>query len=195
MIYKLIGTLLEKYEDRLIINVSGVCYEVFIAAQTFNKAPDINSPCSIYTDFIIKENSQTLYGFFALAEKTIFQELLKINGIGPKVALNILSTFTLQEFATHITQKNTKELTKVVGLGAKTADKICLELSHKKKIFEGINMPQEEHKSVTIKEEVHQALRKLGYEIAEIEKLIESCYTNQESSAKLIKDILRQTKL
>ena len=126
MIYAVKGKIFEKSEGKIAVMTNcGVVYEINVSLLTFSKVED---EVLFYVTEVIKENEYSLYGFVDKNEKKIFDMLLKINGVGPKVALGILSTLTPEEFVEVVKNKDIKTLTKVPGIGPKSAKRILMEM-------------------------------------------------------------------
>ena len=126
MIYALKGKIFEKSEGKIALMTNcGIIYEISVSLLTFSQVED---EVLFYITEVIKENEYSLYGFINKNEKKIFDMLLKINGVGPKVALGILSTLTPEEFVEVIRNKDIKTLTKVPGIGPKSAKRILIEM-------------------------------------------------------------------
>ena len=126
MIYAVKGKIFEKSEGKIAVMTNcGVVYEINVSLLTFSKVED---EVLFYITEVIKENEYSLYGFVDKNEKKIFDMLLKINGVGPKVALGILSTLTPEEFVEVVKNKDIKTLTKVPGIGPKSAKRILMEM-------------------------------------------------------------------
>jgi len=125
------GVLDRKEPSRVAVDVNGVGYEVFIPLSTYEKLPVIGSQVKLYTYYHVREDAVHLYGFLSPEEKEIFELALSISGIGPKVALSILSAISANEFRRAIAQGDMRTLTKVPGIGKKSAERIILELKEK----------------------------------------------------------------
>ena len=131
MIARLAGTLLSKQPPHMVIDVAGVGYEVEAPLPVFYDLPAVGQPVVILTHLSVKEDSHTLYGFASEAERTLFRQLLKISGIGAKLALSILSGASSQDLARYVAERDTAALTRVPGIGKKTAERIIIELRDK----------------------------------------------------------------
>ena len=131
MIARLAGTLLSKQPPLMVIDVGGVGYEVEAPLSVFYNLPETGQPLVILTHLSVKEDSHTLYGFSSEAERTLFRQLLKISGIGAKLALTILSGATGEELSRYVMERDTAALTRLPGIGKKTAERIIIELRDK----------------------------------------------------------------
>ncbi|ALG67157.1 Holliday junction branch migration protein RuvA [Beggiatoa leptomitoformis] len=128
MISRLCGLLLEKSPPMLVIDVQGVGYEVEAPMSTFYKLPELNQPVNLFTHLLIREDAHHLVGFISDAERRMFRELIRVNGVGAKLALSILSAMDLTLFATSIQQADTTRLIKIPGVGKKTAERLVIEM-------------------------------------------------------------------
>ena len=128
MIAFLIGEIEEKREGMLQLNVNGVGYELSISNSTLSTLPDVGETTKILTYMAVREEGVYLFGFSTKEEKEIFLKLITVNGIGPKVAISILSGMTISDFINAVLCGDARSLSKIKGLGAKTAERICLEL-------------------------------------------------------------------
>jgi Holliday junction DNA helicase RuvA len=131
MIGRLSGVLLEKNPPQLLLDVQGVAYEVDVPMSTFYNLPNNGDRITLFTHLVVREDAHLLYGFGSDAERRAFRQLLKVNGIGAKIALAVLSGLSVGELAQAITLQESGRLTKVPGIGKKTAERILLELKDK----------------------------------------------------------------
>lgn len=131
MIARLSGTLVSKQPPLLVIDVAGVGYEVEAPLRVFPDLPEIGQPLTILTHLSVKEDAHTLYGFGSEGERRLFRQLLKISGIGAKLALSILSGASGDELARYVADRDTAALTQLPGIGKKTAERIIIELQDK----------------------------------------------------------------
>ncbi|MDD2684527.1 MAG: Holliday junction branch migration protein RuvA [Gallionella sp.] len=131
MIGRLSGTLLEKNPPQILLDVQGVGYEVDVPMSTFYNLPALNDTVVLHTHFVVREDAQLLYGFATQEERTAFRQLLKISGVGPKLALSVLSGLSIGDLAAAVANKEAGRLTKIPGVGKKTAERLLLELQGK----------------------------------------------------------------
>lgn len=131
MISFLVGIIEEKREGYTIINVGGVGYELNVSNNTLISLPMVGETVKILTYMAVREDDVSLYGFSSKEEKELFLKLITVSGIGPKVALSILSGLNISDLTIAIAKEDTKLLAKIKGLGKKTAERICLELKDK----------------------------------------------------------------
>ena len=131
MIGRLSGILLEKNPPQLLLDVQGVAYEVDVPMSTFYNLPGNGERVTLFTHLVVREDAHLLYGFGSESERRAFRQLLKVNGIGAKIALSVLSGLSVAELAQAITLQETGRLTRVPGIGKKTAERLMLELKDK----------------------------------------------------------------
>ena len=131
MIARLNGILIEKSPPQVIVDCNGVCYEVEVPMSTFYNLPEIGSKIQLLIHFVVREDAQLLYGFGSEQEKSTFKQLLKVNGIGAKSALSILSGMSIDDLVEAVNRQEVGMLTRVPGIGKKTAERLLLELKDK----------------------------------------------------------------
>jgi len=131
MIGRLSGTLLEKNPPQVLLDVQGVGYEVDVPMSTFYNLPALNEKVVLHTQLIVREDAHLLFGFLTQEERVAFRQLLKISGVGPKLALSVLSGLSLGDLAHAVANKEAGRLTKIPGVGKKTAERLLLELQGK----------------------------------------------------------------
>lgn len=131
MIARLQGKLLEKNPPQIIVDCQGVGYEVDVPMSTFYNLPEVGSEVVLHIQHIVREDAQLLYGFLTKNEKALFCQVLKVSGIGPRTALSMLSSMSPGELSSVISNEKIDLLTKVPGIGKKTAERIVLELKDK----------------------------------------------------------------
>jgi holliday junction DNA helicase RuvA len=128
MIGRLRGTLLEKHPPQLLLDVGGVGYEVDAPMSTFYVLPEPGQPVTLHTHLVVREDSHTLYGFAAESERSLFRSLIKVNGVGAKLALTILSGISPEGFVTCVQHQDTAALVRLPGVGKKTAERLIVEM-------------------------------------------------------------------
>lgn len=166
MIGKLTGKLLEKHPPHVLLDVNGVGYELDVPMSTLYVLPHIGEATALYTHLVVREDAQLLYGFASRAERETFRQLIKVSGIGPKIALAVLSGMTADELATAVEGEDAARLAKVPGIGKKTAERLVLELRGKlagttalqAKVATGLFAAQ-----ASARDDVANALMALGY--------------------------------
>lgn len=179
MIGRLHGKLLEKKPPQILIDVSGVGYEVDVPMSTFCNLPEVGGELTLHTHFVVREDAQLLYGFATLAERAVFRALIKISGVGPKIALALLSGITVDQLKDAVDRGETGLLTKVPGIGKKTAERLVLELKDK---LAGTGAATAAVPTSGARADVAAALIALGYSereaAAATKKLPEDCTVN-----------------
>ncbi|MFA6759923.1 MAG: Holliday junction branch migration protein RuvA [Sulfuricurvum sp.] len=185
MIVALNGKVVHKEPTLVHIDVNGVVYEVFISLQSYAELRD--ERVVLHTSHIIREDAQLLYGFVDRSEKLLFERLIKINGVGPKVAMAICSTFSSQEFALVISGNDLKAMQRVPGVGPKSAGRILVELNG----FD-LSLVDGGEKSASSKatSEAMMALEQLGFKKDAISKALEKCTSSDTAS--LVKEALKK---
>lgn len=131
MIGRISGILLEKIPPQLVIDVQGVGYEVDVPMSTFYNLPKTGDSVSLFTHLVVREDAHLLFGFLTERERAVFRQLLKISGVGARTALSVLSGMSVDELAQAVMLQETARLTKVPGIGKKTAERLLLELKGK----------------------------------------------------------------
>ncbi len=176
MIARLSGILLDKNPPHMVIDVNGVGYEVEAPLGVFSDLPENGKPVAILIHHHFSQDAQTLYGFASLGERELFRKLLKISGIGAKMALNILSGASGEELARYVASGDVASLTRVPGIGKKTAERIIMELRDK---LTGLNIgvgggvrPGGAPVSTDPATEASHALTSLGYKPQEVSRMI-----------------------
>ncbi|NQY27435.1 MAG: Holliday junction branch migration protein RuvA [Piscirickettsiaceae bacterium] len=196
MIGRLRGIILEKQAPNLVLDVQGVGYEVAAPMSTFIHLPAINEEASLFTHLIVREDAQLLYGFATIRERLLFRSLLKVNGVGAKLALTILSGSDVDEFARSVQEGDAVSLTRLPGVGKKTAERLIIEMRDRLKDISGAMglkpVVSPAAKLAGAKDEAAEALVSLGYKPAEAEKMIRSLDTDGLSTEQIIKQALRR---
>jgi holliday junction DNA helicase RuvA len=131
MIGRLNGILIEKSPPQVIVDCGGVGYEVEVPMSTFYNLPEIGTKIQLLTHFVVREDAQLLYGFGTDQERATFRQLLKVNGIGAKSALSILSGVSIEDLVHAVSMQEVAMLTRIPGIGRKTAERLLLELKDK----------------------------------------------------------------
>lgn len=179
MIGRLHGKLLEKNPPQILIDVSGVGYEVDVPMSTFCNLPEVGGELTLHTHFVVREDAELLFGFATLAERAVFRALIKISGVGPKIALALLSGITVDQLKDAVDRGETGLLTKVPGIGKKTAERLVLELKGK---LAGTGAATAAVPTSGARADVAAALIALGYSereaAAATKKLPEDCTVN-----------------
>ena len=159
MIGRLSGVLLEKNPPQVLVDVQGLGYEVDVPMSTFFNLPALSEKITLLTHFVVREDGQFLYGFGSEAERYAFRQLVKISGIGARTALSVLSGLSVNELSEAIARQEVGRLTKVPGIGKKTAERLLLEL--KGKLADAL--PTAAHSVEDSQHDILNALLALGY--------------------------------
>jgi holliday junction DNA helicase RuvA len=160
MIGRLTGILAEKSPPQVLIDVNGVGYEVDVPMSSFYNLPALGERTTLLTHFIVREDAQLLFGFLTAAERATFRQLIRISGIGPRMALSLLSGLSVAELTQAVAQQQAARLVKVPGIGKKTAERLLLEL--KGKLAPDLGLPGATVVS-DAQADIVQALIALGY--------------------------------
>ncbi|MGA8838813.1 MAG: Holliday junction branch migration protein RuvA [Candidatus Sulfotelmatobacter sp.] len=182
MIAHLRGTLLFKHPNQVVLETSGVGYEVNISVPTFSELPASGSEVALHIYTHVREDLIALYGFLRPAEKQLFEKLITVSGIGPKLAITILSGMAANELAGAIRGNDLARLTKIPGIGRKTAERMVLELRDKLPETVGTSAATVPVISAT-EEDVLSALVNLGYQRAAAEKALASAVKSGKSGS------------
>lgn len=161
MIGRIKGVLLEKAPPQIIVDVHGVGYEIDVPMSTLYNLPETGAEVTLFTHFVVREDAQLLYGFLTKEERTLFRLLIRISGIGPKIALSILSGVSSQLLSQAVATQEPGLLTRIPGVGKKTAERIVLEL--KGKLDTTISSEAEGAVTSNAKHDIVSALLSLGY--------------------------------
>lgn len=162
MIGKIKGLLLAKQPPQLLLDVQGIGYEVEVPMSTFYDLPELGQSVALYTHFVVREDAQLLFGFASVAERDAFRLLLKVSGIGGRIALSILSALSVAQLAQAIAQEDCLLLAKVPGIGKKTAERLILDLRGKLSVIPDLLSPAYSPAPSALDDVLH-ALLSLGY--------------------------------
>lgn len=196
MIGQLRGILLEKQPPQLLLGVNGVGYEVDAPMSTFYHLPEVGQEVILHTHLVVREDAQQLYGFYGLEERTLFRTLLKVNGVGPRLALTILSGIDPNEFVHCIMNQDTASLTRLPGVGKKTAERLIIEMRDKLSTWQSslpadIPITQGKQKNQVTQDAV-SALIALGYKPQEASRAVSKIDDGTLSSEEIIRLVLRE---
>lgn len=195
MISRLRGTLLEKNPPHLLVDVQGLGYELEASMFSFYRLPEVGKEVILYTHLVVREDAHLLYAFSHEQERILFRGLIKISGIGPKLALSILSAIEPDTFVVHVTESNTDALVRIPGVGKKTAERLIIEMRDRLNDWtnaSGINIQQsalpDADKPI---QEAMSALLALGYKPAEARRAITESAKMHQASEDIIRHALR----
>lgn len=194
MIGRLTGTLAAKYPPLLLVEVAGVGYELEAPMSTFYKLPALGEKVTLQTHLSIREDAHLLFGFASAVEKALFRELIRISGVGPKLALALLSGLSVDDFWAAIRGGEIGRLVKVPGVGRKTAERLVVELRDKAgsvSVSLGTELSAGAGPQSPLSE-ARNALGALGYKPAEIQRLTEALTLDGMSTEKIIQEALRR---
>ncbi|WP_072669671.1 Holliday junction branch migration protein RuvA [Vibrio injensis] len=202
MIGRLRGLLIEKQPPQIVIEVNGVGYEVQMPMSCFYELPNINEEAIIYTHFVVREDAQLLYGFNTVSERALFREVIKANGVGPKMGLGILSGMTASQFVACVEREDISTLIKLPGVGKKTAERLLVEMKDRLKGWGSGDLftpatdaaPLDSspvHSEQNAQEEAISALLSLGYKPIQASKVVSQMAKPGMTSEQLIREALK----
>ncbi len=193
MIGRLSGILLHKEPPSLLLEVAGVGYEIDAPLTTFYELPATGQTVTLYTHLVVREDAHLLYGFFRDTQRQLFRHLLKVNGVGPRVALAILSGLTDQEFMQCLIQEDVARLIKVPGIGRKTAERLIIDMRDKVDpiLLKGGATTRQSMLSTDPVQEAISALLALGYKPPEASRAVQNIAPEGLSSEEIIRQALK----
>lgn len=199
MIGQIFGTILEKQAPQLVINVNGLGYEIDAPMSTFYQLPDTGQEVKLFTHLVVREDAHHLYGFYTRDERTLFRTLLKVNGIGPRMALTILSSASPEEFVRWVMDNDTVSLVRLPGIGKKTAERLVIEMRDKLSDWYKAELPEGATLIKNDKSVRHQSLQDaiaalvaLGYKQQEANRTVSKIDDGHANSEELIRRALRE---
>lgn len=194
MIGRLTGKLALKAPPQLLLDVGGVGYEVEAPMSTFYSLPPVGEATTLFTHLTVREDAHLLYGFASLTERSLFRELIKLSGIGPKLGLAVLSGISVDEFWALVRSGDAARLTKLPGIGKKTAERMVLELREKAGAGQGSSLPGSSSAAVaaTPVAEARSALEALGYKPAEASRMTDAFATEGLGTDQIIREALKR---
>lgn len=196
MIGLLRGKIISKTPPQLLIDVQGVGYEVEASMNTFYKLPEDQQEITIHTHTVVREDAHLLFGFYELQERTLFRTLIKVNGVGPKLALTILSSIDPDLFVQCVANNDAASLTKLPGIGKKTAERLLVEMRDRLDDWQ-LSSPATGSASDNIivrkkpMSDAISALVSLGYKPIDASRAINQIETEGKTSEQLIRDALK----
>lgn len=188
MIGSLHGILAEKEPPRLLVDVGGVGYDVEVPMSTFFSLPALGERVRLLTHHVVREDAQLLYGFLTEAERSLFRNVLKVSGVGPRIALALLSGITIEAFAQVVREKDAAALTRIPGIGRKTAERLLVEMHDR---LDQLSSGGEGVVGNGVEAEATRALLALDYKPAEAARLIKAASTGTQSTEELIRRALQ----
>ncbi len=195
MIGSLTGRLQHKQPPNLLIDVGGVGYELEAPMTTFYDLPDTPETVTLHTHLLVREDAQLLFGFSDLRQRELFRSLLKVNGVGPRVALAILSTLSAQEFVNCIASDDSVTLTRVPGIGRKTAERLIVEMRdriepHQQSLQASDAVGAVDEQSPV--QDAISALVALGYRASDASKAVREVEADHKGRDQLIRNALKR---
>lgn len=198
MIGRLRGTLAEKQPPHLLLDVNGVGYELEVPMTTLYRLPAVGESLTLHAHLVVREDAHLLYGFFEKRERELFRELIRLNGVGPKLALALMSGLEVDELVRCVQTQDTAALVKVPGVGKKTAERLLVELKDRFKAWESIPSiaplvvePQLAQAVSSAENDAVSALISLGYKPQEASRAVAAVKEDGMSSEDLIRRALR----
>ena len=196
MIGSLRGRLAAKHAPHIVLECSGVGYEVETPMSTFLDLPAIGTELFLHTHLLVREDAQILYGFATDEERTLFRTLLKVNRVGAKMALGVLSAMTASDFRRCVEYEDAASLSRVPGIGKKTAERLIMEMRDK---IDKVGTPSLPGQVVSVdasaQSEAFDALVALGYKANEVSKLLGKLDIDDKSAEDIIRQALKQVAL
>ena len=195
MIGHLRGRLAAKHPPQLVVDVGGVGYEVEAPMSTFYTLPAVGAEVSLHTHLVVREVAHVLFGFGTERERSLFRELIKVSGVGPRIALAILSGVTVDEFHRCVEAQDHASLVRVPGIGRKIAERLVIEMRDRLKILAGpafvVGAGGTANVAGNPQSEAFSALVSLGYKPAEVTRLLQKVDPAVTSTEELIRHALR----
>lgn len=192
MIGYLSGRLLAKDPPLLWVDVGGVGYEVEAPSSTFFNLPEPGATVTLHTHLTIRDDAHILFGFSTASEKSMFRELIKVSGIGPKSALAVLSGISVQDFWSAVQAGDKAPLSRLPGIGKKTVERLLIELKDRASAHGGVgSVAQRRSTPAGVVQQAVSALVNLGYRPAEAERLVAAVPAEDKSAEQLIRDALK----
>jgi len=194
MIGRLQGILLEKQPPQLLLDVQGVGYELDASMSTFYQLPEVGESVILHTHLVVREDAQLLYGFFSLSERLMFRQLIRISGVGPKLALTILSGMSTDDFSRCIMDGDAKALTRLPGVGKKTAERLVIELKDRLDKDASVSLPGVPAAVSRVASPVNDAvsaLISLGYKAQQASKVVRDLDVTGLSTEDIIRQALK----
>lgn len=189
------GTLIEASMSKAVVDVNGVGYCLLIPFNNFSKLPTVGSSTTFYISFVVREDSQKLFGFLARQERDLFESLLEVSGIGPKTALCLVGHMEIRDLQAAISQGNIQQICKIPGIGKKTAERLIVEMRDKiKKGMGAAQGPSADVQEQGTAADAISALINLGYHSSQAQKAIKTAlnqFKGEPELAKLITAALR----
>lgn len=194
MIGRIRGVLVDKQPPRVLVDCHGVGYEIDAPMSTIWALPELHQEVILHTQLVVREDAQNLYGFLTLAERALFQSLLKVSGIGARMALAVLSGMQVDEFVACVQRNDATRLTTLPGIGKKTAERLIVEMRDRVTDFAEVPVTAGPARPPTPGDALADAMSgliALGYKPQEASKLVHGLDTDGKSSEAIIREVLR----
>ena len=202
MIGRIRGTLVEKQAPDILVETGGVGYDIQLPMTSFYELPECGSEVTIHPHLVVREDAQLLFGFASKTDRALFRELIKANGVGPKLALAIMSGMTTEQFVQCVNFDDVTSLVKLPGVGKKTAERLLVEMRDRLKNLQpsasgdaGPNLVLAQGNTLSASAdyqgEAISALMALGYKLVQAQKAVKAVFSDEKSSEQLIRDALR----
>ena len=192
MIAFITGTIEEKSENGVVINCNGMGYEVQTSTATLSSLPLVGEECKIYTYLQVKEDGISLFGFTTVDERELFYKLISVSGVGPKMAITVLSGMNISDLIVSILKEDTTALSRIKGLGKKTAERICLELKDKLTPVGGVLIDDNVIEiNANVLDDACEALISLGLSKNEALRLARQNANENSTAEEIITSVLR----
>ncbi len=175
MIASIQGVLLEQGKESVVIEAQGVGFEILVSNRTLAKLPETGGKVRLLTHLVVREDSLTLFGFENAEEKAMFLKLIAVSGVGPKVALNVLSGMSTSDLAIALVSEDARAIARIPGIGKKTAERLILELKEKvdsRALSQAAPQLPEQGAAASAMQEAVRALMALGYSSAEASRAV-----------------------
>lgn len=198
MIGRLRGTIIEKQPPFLVIDVNGVGYEVSAPMSTFYHLPEVNQSVTLFIHMVVREDAQLLYGFYKEQERALFRALIRVNGVGPKLALTILSGIEPDNFVRCVRDGDTSSLVGIPGIGKKTAERLIIETRDSLAEWNVVELAGQSGETAELigsnqtLQDAISALTALGYKPAEAKRSVSQIAKDDLSSEEMIRLALKQ---
>lgn len=200
MIGRLRGIVVHKEPPFALLDVGGVGYEIELTAGAFDRLPSSGVEATVYTHMIVREDAHLLFGFASLAERMLFRDLIRVNGIGARMALAIVSGMSVAEFARCVDERDAVALTRLPGVGKKSAERLIVELRDRMAEYRLTPLPGDGSAARTVApataadpiQEAMVALESLGYKPHEASRMVRAIDVKGKSSEEILRGALQQ---
>ncbi len=193
MIGRISGQLLEVSDNTILVDAGGIAYELQVTSSVVGRLPPANGGVQLYTHLVVREDAHLLYGFGSKDERDLFRALIRISGVGPKLALSLISAVSLAQLAQSVRDNDTSALTRVPGVGRKTAERLLVELKNRLENLLLVTEPSIVAGDSHAVSEAENALISLGFKPAEAKRAVAAIATEGASAEELVKAALKRT--